>query len=281
MKRLEHITQPHAFRGPDERPAWMHVPKLNLLLGWGDGLRETLGKGYPAAVRNVFVPVWDIDGFEDPVPYPFGDFIDALYAYFAGREVLPFIRVISARHCLAAWILPQGEVEWEATEHGLRRTFVEDQDYRIRLDAARVRLERRSKRLKPMFAEIKDSFERTHSTVRPPGKKRSAAEHGFAEVMDTLKRHFHVERKAELLTRPDLRPADFDEIRMTQLRTRTGELQRGKNGDDGLPKRPFTDEELLERTCHAIADREANDLTFDYAWNEVACATPDGVTLTA
>lgn len=158
-------------------------------------------------------------------------------------------------------------------------------EYRLQFTEDSMTIERRHKRLKPEYRRKMEGMGLDYSRgsgvgSRPkkkPGSKRPPRpphEHAYAVWVSKQKDAYITRRKAELMTNPDSRPADFQMVRDKLLRSREQEIKRGKNGPDGKPYRHRTEEELLERTCNRIARTEATMITFEYRYEPVFVYAP-------
>ncbi len=114
---------------------------------------------------------------------------------------------------------------------------------------------------------------------KEPGKRRAqrpANEHAFNAWVAEMKSIFIANRKAELLERPETRPMDFDEVRAAWIRSRDGEITRGKRDSNGDPKVPYAEEQLLERVANDVARREAAQMMFDFTYEPVLVFNSNG-----
>lgn len=96
MAELEVIIQPYAYRSANKPPAWAFFHHLRLLLGWGEGLWETLGDSMNRvhAAFVVFEPSSEIS------PFQLNGFIDRVEAYHLDKPRTPF----------CVHVLRQGEI---------------------------------------------------------------------------------------------------------------------------------------------------------------------------
>lgn len=282
-----YVLQPDAFR-VDDVPAWVHFPKLYLLLGWGPGLWETLG-GRIAGLRQVFTPT--PDGQSGP---PIAGVMDWRYNYHqfsALRDHAPSLAVEGVgATCVRFEFGPDGRVVAAPHQcsHGKPHVIVPDGEYRLRHDIGdagiSLTLERRTKSLKPSFREKLTALGLAYAPgtgkrdAKPDGR-RTPPEQAFVELVSRMKSSYVAKRTKELIKEPSRRPADFDERVAAHARTRLGEIQRRKRDGRGLPKRPWKHDDLVARVCGEIARLEATDMLFDYGAQDVAVLGAQGFTL--
>lgn len=282
-----YVLQPDAYR-VDDVPAWVHFPKLHLLLGWGPGLWETLG-GRLAGLRQVFAPITD-----DRAGPPIAGVMDWRYNYHqfsALREHAPALTVEGVgTTCVRFEFGRDGGIEARPHRcgHDAPHAIVPDGEYAVSHacgDAGVVlTLERRTKSLKPAFREKLAALGLTYAPgtgkrdARPDGL-RTPAEQAFVEQVSRMKSAYVAKRKKELIREPGRRPVDFDERVAAQVRRRLGETQRNKRDSRGLPKRPWKQDDLIAHVCGEIAHLEATDLLFDYGSKDVAMLSAQGFAL--
>lgn len=282
-----YVLQPDGFR-VDDVPAWVHFPKLHLLLGWGPGLWETL-EARIAGLRHVFAPTP-----ADSTGPPIAGVMDWRYNYHQFsvlREHAPSLAVEGVgAACVRFDFGPDGGVI--AKPHpcgsGASHPIVPDGEYRVRHDfgdaGVSLTLERRTKALKPAFREKLAALGLEYAPgtgkrdAKPDGR-RTSAEQAFVEHVSRMKAAYVTKRTKELIKEPSRRPADFDERVAAHARARLGEIQRKKRDGRGMPKRPWKHDDLIARICGEIARLEATDLLFDYGARDVALLGAQGFSL--
>lgn len=281
MADLEAIIQPEEYRTSDRKqaPEWVFFPNLRLLFGWGDGLWETLGDRM-YAVRTFFLIKQGLAPEIAPTPPGVQEFFDWLDVEDAGRLPMPFYaRVLGAFDCaLMRTNLICSYYAGQLTDaiHGAgaqHHPLEADEHYRVAHGVSEDRyvylaIERRTKKLKPELEALRRGL-----GLDEAGRK------AFADHVAQMKLACREHRIVELLTDPHARPPSFLVEAALQVRIRDNEVQRGKLDAAGVKQRPYTTEELIDRTANAIADTEATALVSDYAWHPVRTFDARGLTL--
>ncbi|WKZ28687.1 MAG: hypothetical protein QY323_04075 [Patescibacteria group bacterium] len=297
MAELDAILQPEEFRPDGAVAAWAFFPRLRLLLGWGDGLWEALGDQM-TAIRTLFC-------FACHAPPPvleIGSFIAWLEAYDAERPPMPFYaRMLGAASCQYLYANDictsfAGPADHAHQGYGSNHPIEANANFRVAHGAHDdgrlwLSIEKRFKTLKPEFVAKMAELDLPHehgtgkrSQAKPANEKRTRRqrnpdEQAFALHLTELKKNHVVLRVPELLLDASTRPPRFL-VQMAELeRVRMEAVARGKNDNNGLPYQPYSDEELLLATCHAVASAEATDLTFVYAWSPVCQFDDRGLTM--
>lgn len=301
MAELDPIIQPEEFRADGGPPDWVFFHGLRLLLGWGDGLWETLGDGL-SRIRTVFVIHHAAQMALQKELESLFEWIDG---YDADRPPMPFYaRVLhdKGHACTCAYANDVCKAYAGPPSHALHgpeayHPIEANENYRVAHGVSEdhlpyLRVEKRAKTLKPEFQDTMAEFGLAHargvgrrSDPKPAGEKRvrrqrKQAEQAFAAHVEGLKKAYREERYLQLLADPASRPPRFLVAMAEQARLRLEDVARGKNGQDGLPYAPHTGDELLARTAHAIASAEATDLAFDYAWTPVVRFDRRGLVIT-
>ncbi len=296
MAELDVVLQPEHFRF-EGAPRWAFFPRLRLLLGWGDGLQETLGDQM-TAIRTVFC----LAQHAPPPVTAIGNFITWLEAYDAERPPMPFYaRVLDVSMCRHLYTNDlctsfEGPVEHAHQGYGSNHPIEANANYRVAHgvhDDGRLWLsiEKRFKTLKPEFEAkmIELGLPHEHGTgkrsqPKPANEKRTRRqrnpnEQAFAAYLTEIKNNHVALRVPELLLDAKSRPPRFL-VQMAELeRSRMEAVACGKNDNNGVPHRDYTEEELLHATCHSIASAEATDLAFAYAWSPVCQFDDRGFTM--
>lgn len=286
MAELDTILQPAEYRREDA-PEWVFVPSLRLLLGWGEGLWETLGDRM-TAVRTLCL-VWNPGGAALEELRAFFRWIDR---YDADRPPMPFYaRILDDASCQAlhandvckAFVGPSAHA---LNDRACGHPIEANEEYRVTHEVSEDRLlqlfvEKRTKSLKAEFRAKMEGFglEPVRGTGRRSERKpadekrvrrlRNESEQAFAKHLDGLKQGYHAKRLLQLLEAPAARPPRFL-VRMAELeRSRLEAVARGKHDNDGMPYRAYRADELVAATCHSIASSEATEIAFDYEWRRL------------
>lgn len=297
MAELDAILQPVEFRSDAGAAAWVFFPRLRLLLGWGDGLGETLGDQM-TAIRTAFC----LAQFASPPVVEISEFISWLQDYDRNRPPMPFYaRVLDASSCRHLYANDlctafAGPPDHAHHGYGSHHPLEANANFRVSHGAHDdgrlwLAIEKRFKTLKPKFVAKMAELDLPHehgtgkrSQAKPANEKRTRRqrnpnEQAFAAYLEDLKKDHVVMRVPELLLDAASRPPRFL-VQMAELeRARMEAVARGKNDNNEVPYQPFTEEELLLATCHAIASAEATDLAFAYAWSPVCQFDDRGLTM--
>lgn len=274
------LLQPESFRSDRDVPEWVHFPRLHLLLGWGPGLWESLDMAL-AGLRHVFLR-FPTDVKHPPVA---GLMIrrDDYYQYSTRiREHAPPLVVEGVgRECVRYAFGRDGWPEARPIPgpNGKARVIVPDGEYRVRHafteTGASFTIERRTKALKKEYRDKLASLGLAYASgvgkrdTKPDGL-RTPAEQSFAEFVAKKKADYVECRTRQMISDHKVRPADFEERKAAHVRSRMGEIERGKRDRRGMPKKPRPEDELIRHTCGEIARLEATNLLFDYG-NEDIC----------
>ena len=286
MAELDTILQPETFRFNPQAPAWAFFPNLRLLLGWGEGLWETLDERLSAA-RTVIMY-----GEHPQATMPAGmdEFIKWREDYDASRPPMPFYaRGMTAVGCvrIAANVVCQaygGPADCPLS--GCHHPLEANQEYRVaRLvgvdGAVTITIEKRIKSLnlehRTKMAELGLAHERgtgKRALRKQLGEKRARRrrnpnEQAFAEQMSKMKEAYRARRIDELHTDLSSWPPEFLVEMARQERYRLELVAQRFNNEEGEPHRAFTAEELLLATAKAVADTEATALAHDFTWKPV------------
>jgi len=271
------LLQPTEFRAETDVPLWAHFPRLHLLLGWGPGIWETLGTRV-AGLRHVFLQLSNEP--ERPPVASVMDWRDNFHQFSKLRDLAPPLVVEGVgAECVRFDFGRDGRVERQPHRCPSKRphVIVPDGEYRVRHTfdgtGTRFTLELRTKSLKPELRAKREAL-----GLRPDTARRAShvAERTFAEHVKKLRGPFVDRRTREMLKDPAKRPADFSERRAMLLRWRMGEIETRKRDASGKLRRPFPEDELLQRTCAGIAHLEARDLIFDFAVRDLCELSPAG-----
>lgn len=296
MAELDAILQPEEFRAADQIPRWAFFRNLRLLLGWGDGLWETLGDGM-SAVRTVFVRGLPTHA---PVPVGMNGFTAWREDFDADRPPMPFYaRSVTDVNCMriaANQLCEAYGGHPVCPETPCHHPVEANMDYRVAREAgtggsASIVIEKRAKTLKPEhraamakigLIPVRGTGKRT--SAKPADEKRERGERtpfeqGFADHMSRLKEAYRAERIPELLVDPAKRPSNFLVEMARQERLRLQLVAQKINDASKQPYRPYSQEELLLATVQGIADIEATALAHDYVWTPAARFDASGLTM--
>ncbi len=277
------ILQGLRHRRIPEKPDWLFLPKLHLLLGWGQGLWDLPNL---MSIRHAFF----LQSVAQPTP-PIESVLDCRRRHFEyspqrGTEP-PIVIEGSGMHTAIRYELNAiGRVEEKHVRcPGDIHVIVPGGEYAVRHDPlgddVGLSLCRRVRTLKPQFQGLMKTFGLVYEPgvgkrgAKPDGQ-RTPQEQEFAEWMSKFKAQYIEGRVPKLMKDPAARPADFDALRLAHIRSRLGAIQRGKRDSTGKPHRPYTDDALLRVTCGEVAGREATEQMFDASWTPVISYSSKG-----
>lgn len=280
------LLQPDAYRSVRDAPQWVHFPRLHLLLGWGPGLWETLDMAL-AGLRHVFLP-FPTDAKHPPVAGLMITRDDYYQLSTKIREHAPSLVVEGVGpDCVRYGFDRDGRPEPRLApcKHGKPHVIVPDGEYRVRHafdeGGATFTLERRTKALKKEYRDKLASLGLAYASG--VGKRdtksdglRTPAEQAFAAHVAKSKTEYVECRAMQMFADPKVRPADFDERKAAHVRSRMGEMDRGKRDKQGVPKRPRTEDDLVRYTCGEIARLEATQLMFDFGKEDLCTLDTNG-----
>ncbi len=287
-KRLASIQQPIKFRDRELVPKWVHFPRLRLLLGWGPGLRETLGSSV-SGLRDVIIPE-NAGIIRPPLKWLMTKYDEHYLFNTRLCEIAPQLSIIGVgAQCHSYRLDDTGlvKVDLNIPKNG-HFSIVSDPEYAVRYanDEQGVVLTvlRRTRHLKKKYQVQMKQLGLAYASgtgkwSKNPDSQRTPNEQRFAEFLSAVKREYIEKRVRDLEKEPRLRPPDFDGRCKARVRSRLGEIQRGKRDADGKNKHPYTEEALIRGTCIEIARREATDATYDFAWVDERSLTPTGFIL--
>lgn len=276
MKTTNHILQPEQYRpvvesalwGQQKNPRWIFYPDLHLLLGWGDGIWETLGEKL-SGVKYCFNLSADLETVVA---------IESFRAwhtdYHKNAANRPTLSIYYNNHC-----------RHKCDDHVLDFESM----YRVQhLVLMRMEfdpipccsLEVRTKVLKPEHRLVMEKFglvyEPGTGRIRLGGgerRDRNELEQRWATYVSRIKAEYVEKRATALLADPSCRPPQFALARQKMIRSRAGEIERGKKNGQGLPHIEYTKEELDRGAAHGIARKEATDSMCDFSWKHVCYYT--------
>ncbi len=280
------LLQPESFRASIDVPQWAHFPRLHLLLGWGPGIWETLDTAV-FGLRHAFVP-HPLNHKHPPIAGVMICRADYYQLSTSIREHAPSLVVEGVgADCVLYGFDDVGRPAPRPApcKHGTSHVIVPDGEYRVRhafdKDGTTFTLERRTKALKKEYRDKLASLGLAYASgvgkrdAKPDGL-RTPAEQQFAEFVAKKKDEYVRIRAEQMFADKKVRPADFDERKAAHVRSRMGEIGRGKRDKNGVPKRPRTEDDLVRYTCGEIARLEATQLMFDFGKEDLCVLDANG-----
>jgi hypothetical protein len=280
------LLQPESFRASADVPQWAHFPRLHLLLGWGPGIWDALDTAV-FGLRHAFVP-HPLNGKHPPIAGVMICRADYYQLSTTIREHAPTLVVEGVgADCVRYDFDDIGRPAARPApcKHGKSHVIVPDGEYRVRHsfgDAGPTfTLERRTKALKKEYRDRLAALGLAYAPgvgkrdTKPDGL-RDSAEQQFVEFVAKKKGEYVKIRTEQMVADKKVRPADFDERKAAHVRSRMGEMDRGKRDKKGVPKRPRTEEDLIRHTCGEIARREATDMLFDFGREDLFTLDANG-----
>ncbi len=285
--RLEFIQQPWGFRRDKTQPDWLHFPRLRLLLGWGPGIREYFRKSSLSGLRTIVIPE-SADISRPPLVWLMTWYDEHFLFNTRLRENAPPLAVFSAgkqNQCFRLGDEGLHKTELDSTIKGLFPVSTSPEfgvRHAVDDDGSRLVLVQRSKRLKAKYQERMKQFglvyaPGTGKRDNSPDDQRTPSEQHFVEFISAIKHEYIEKRARELEKHPGLRPPNYEERRKAHIRSRLGEMQRGKCDREGRSKRPYTEEALTKRVCGEIARLESTNEMYDFTWIDVYAFHPPHV----
>jgi hypothetical protein len=281
MPELDAILQPDTLR-TGRTPAWAFFPKLRLLLGWGIGVRETLGDERFDARTMFLLRERNVNlGPDEQL------FVNEMAAHDATRPVRPFylrsLAVNSCRIAAANALTVDFAGPKLCTESPCFHALEANDDLRLACscgptDVRGIEIERRIQSMKPEHASQLPRFGISEDDVsafmnRPDGAPQDPRETAFFTYLKGATQSFHERRLRELVVDVAARPASFP-IRLAELALRRN---AGCAADGSLPDYDMAS--LTADTCLEIASREATEQVFDATWVPVLRFDADGLKL--
>jgi len=261
-----------------EDAAWVHFPKLHLLLGWSVDAPAKLGET-AFGLRHVMSGYLFRPADLDEVTYLLKDRRRHYAASsVAGDEPVlhfrTFVRSTSV-HFVEHFLDEEGRVAKKSfpLERSGRIQVTHDGQAWVRVhfegSVAQFTVERRMRRMadwaKAKLAEYGLEYAPgVGKRANKPDGLRDPNEQKFARDVSQYKEQFAKRRAEEMRNDASTRPADFAEQVSAQARTCIGEIERGKRDRDGNLKTMPSDEALAERVIMNIARYEATQQLFDY-----------------
>lgn len=281
--RIETVEQPWSFRADKARPDWLFFPRLHLQLGWGPGIRESF-RDHLQGLRTVVIPE-RADISRPPLKWLFAWHDQHFLFKTRLRENAPCLAIYSAGPRPQSYQLGMDGLYKVDVDSPIKGMFpvgaspdfgvrhVDDGPYQTLVLAKRTRrlkakYQERMKKFGLVYAHGTGKHDRRAGDLRTPDEKR------FVEFITVIKREYVEKRVRELEKHPGLRPPNYDERRKAYIRSRQGEILRGKRNGEGASKRPYTEEQLTQCVCTEVARQESDQEMFDFTWNDVFSFSP-------